>query len=106
MIRGKVVLNSDRFLILKTTPMGIGNGLIGSVYAQDKETGRLAKAKFREKLHLMTVIGELVKSGVAVPSEDAQFLLERFAEAILDRSSACWQTFFRTSAAELVRLFG
>jgi|GEM_PF-6959754 len=106
MIRGKVVLNSDRHLILKTTPLGIGYGLIGSIYAQDKEAGRVARAKFSEKLHFLAVVGELVKRGVAVPSEEVEFLLERFAEAILDRGSDRWHIFFRTSAAELVQFFG
>lgn len=74
MIRGKVILSSNRYLVLKTTPMGIGHGLIGSIYGQDKEAGRIVRAKFGEKLYPLAVIGELVKNGVTVPGEGAKFL--------------------------------
>jgi hypothetical protein len=103
MIRGKMLLNNDDYLVIKTTPFWIKNWMWGGIYVQNKHSGQILKAKLHEKGLLVSTLAELAKRGIYLPDEDALFIVEEFAGAICVRGSIRWNLFFNTSAAELAQ---
>lgn len=81
-INGKLIYDGESYALFQRYRLGIRHPMLCTFVAVLKETGSMKAATFREKVYLISVVGELAKLGVPLGAEQFEELFERFTEAV------------------------